>query len=432
LLFVVVALVVVVCSCCGDVILFGSSDDSGIPDVFRREPQEKQPEDVIQQVVVRELEDGEVGEVVEVVEIDEVIVPSEEDVKEVQKDQPQQPQQQPQQQQQQQVQDTLSGFDFWTNGGHAIQIVKPNADHTSLEVVEENLRILSRVPTNSEGVSVISVVGPYHSGKSFLLNQLVEMHGSKPAFKIGPTVNPETLGIWAFVPKNKLDGKTVIVLDTEGFFGTGATEEYDAKLFAVSTLVSSLMLYNSIKVIDQSQIDYLELLSRRTQLFALKTEKHSQDYLSFPHIVWLVRDFVQDLNNKDAGTWLKTLLENRSRFSLANATQNLAQSSDTLEETSLLNLFPSMECHTMFLPSTTKESLRHLDEVPVEQLTEDFRVNLEELKRLIVVKTPAKKQGSELIQPDKLTSLIKVLIDAVNSGSFPKVSLSLTKRTPPF
>jgi hypothetical protein len=33
---------------------------------------------------------------------------------------------------------------------------------------------------------------------------------------------------------------------------------YDAKIFAVSTLLSSYLIYNSVKVIDQSAIEYVE------------------------------------------------------------------------------------------------------------------------------------------------------------------------------
>lgn len=44
------------------------------------------------------------------------------------------------------------------------------------------------------------------------------------------------------------------------------SENYDAKIFAVATLMSSFLIYNSVKIIDQADIDYLELLARRTQV----------------------------------------------------------------------------------------------------------------------------------------------------------------------
>lgn len=51
--------------------------------------------------------------------------------------------------------------------------------------------------------------------------------------------------------------------------GFEASEAYDAKIFAVVTLISSHLVFNSVKIITQDQVDYLELLARRAQLFSL-------------------------------------------------------------------------------------------------------------------------------------------------------------------
>lgn len=52
----------------------------------------------------------------------------------------------------------------------------------------------SQVVSKIEGpVATIAVVGKFHSGKSFLMNQLM---GKTKGFGIGPTVRPETMGIW--------------------------------------------------------------------------------------------------------------------------------------------------------------------------------------------------------------------------------------------
>lgn len=61
---------------------------------------------------------------------------------------------------------------------------------------------------------------------------------------------------------------SVVFLDTEGFAANNISEAYDAKIFAVATLLSSYLIYNSVKIIDQSDIDYLEVLARRTQVVA--------------------------------------------------------------------------------------------------------------------------------------------------------------------
>lgn len=85
-----------------------------------------------------------------------------------------------------------------------------------------------------------------------------------------------------------MKGQDFLLLDSEGFFSKEAPEIYDAKLFAVTTLLSSVLLYNDIKTIDQARVDYLELLASRTQFFALKS--HS-DTLQFPEFVWYALHF---------------------------------------------------------------------------------------------------------------------------------------------
>ena len=72
-----------------------------------------------------------------------------------------------------------------------VQLLRPDpVDHVNLQVVESGLAYLSRV---QGPVAVVAVVGKFHTGKSFLLNQLM---GKQQGFGVGPTVQPETMGVW--------------------------------------------------------------------------------------------------------------------------------------------------------------------------------------------------------------------------------------------
>lgn len=54
-------------------------------------------------------------------------------------------------------------------------------------------------------IATVAVVGPYHSGKSFMLNNLagavtgsgLQTSSSGAAFQVGQSVDPATRGIWA-------------------------------------------------------------------------------------------------------------------------------------------------------------------------------------------------------------------------------------------
>ena len=94
-------------------------------------------------------------------------------------------------------------------------------------------------------------------------------------FKIGTSVNPETNGVNVYHKRMSLkeDGEEmdILFLDTEGFSVSNVSETYDANVFAASTLLSSVLLYNSMNVIHASEIEYLDLLVHNTQLFSIKT-----------------------------------------------------------------------------------------------------------------------------------------------------------------
>jgi hypothetical protein len=156
-----------------------------------------------------------------------------------------------------------------------IQLLAPtDAARSSVKVMEEGLRVIEQL---KGPIAVVAVVGPYHSGKSFLLNNLVrnlqeytrtqtqtqtqmeESDAFTPIFEVGRSVDPSTAGIWAHhqrvrLPKKNKKGESGVVLeeeegeegegkgnevdlllfDTEGFAVANVTETYDSKIFAVS------------------------------------------------------------------------------------------------------------------------------------------------------------------------------------------------------
>lgn len=297
-----------------------------------------------------------------------------------------------------------------------LQLVKPDLNHKRLVLVKENIKVVSKI----EGpVATIAVVGKFHSGKSFLMNQLM---GKTKGFGIGPTVRPETMGIWMWGQPLKVrlpsgQNLSLIFLDTEGFAANNVSENYDAKIFAVATLISSHLIYNSVKIIDQADIDYLELLARRTQLFALRSQlsraKWSDgfvhDLLSFPPLLWVVQDFVQTtLDNETPTQWLHRLMETHSR-----------ESEDY--KISLLDIFKSLECHTLFLPAVKRVLLTDLSEAREEDLTEEYIEERDALSKKLQATLVPKTKNGRPITGAELVTLFEVLVEASNDGSLADV-----------
>ena len=121
-------------------------------------------------------------------------------------------------------------------------------------------------------MSVIAVAGKYRTGKSYLLNRLINRTGSDESgtdqrtasnasnagdngsggggggsgFAIGSTVNACTKGIWIWGRPRKLADGTTIVLPRHRGAGQHRTEaEHDSRIFALSLLLCSSFIYNS-------------------------------------------------------------------------------------------------------------------------------------------------------------------------------------------
>jgi hypothetical protein len=151
------------------------------------------------------------------------------------------------------------------------QIARPSADHASLEVVASGVR---RLESLEEKISVVAIVGGYHSGKSFMLNALNESFGTRDfGFEMTDSHEPTTRGLWLGLTDmtSEVDGSRVALLDTEGFSSAGVAESYDAQIFSVAALLASHLVYNSRTLITAAEVEYLETLARRAHLWSLTT-----------------------------------------------------------------------------------------------------------------------------------------------------------------
>jgi Guanylate-binding protein, N-terminal domain len=85
---------------------------------------------------------------------------------------------------------------------------------TSDGTIHLNTYVLELISQVKKKLAVISVTGPYRTGKSFLLNRFAgKMHG----FQLGNTTNPCTEGLWIWgkpIPINyEMDA---LLIDSEG------------------------------------------------------------------------------------------------------------------------------------------------------------------------------------------------------------------------
>ena len=189
----------------------------------------------------------------------------------------------------------------------AVQIVSVGTEEDAYAFTfheERMLSVLSKIPPGWK-VSVVSVVGAFRTGKSFLLSwflRYLSYHSiSGPAGKKGEAKAGEggdgdakkwyeqfqnlgndgfdwrggyernTTGIWmwsepSFLRRsNPLTGEdedvAVVLVDTQGMFDHETTMSLTASIFGLSTLLSSYQIYNVDKRIQEDNLQQLALFS---------------------------------------------------------------------------------------------------------------------------------------------------------------------------
>ncbi|KAK9140099.1 hypothetical protein Scep_009780 [Stephania cephalantha] len=174
----------------------------------------------------------------------------------------------------------------------AFPIVEPDSGHTKLQLSREGLEALERIETL---VAVVAVIGPYRSGKSFLLNQLLSL-SCYEGFGVGHMRDTKTKGIWVWGTPLKLtiDGieTSILYLDTEGFESVGKSNVYDDRIFALATIMSSVLIYNLPETIREADISRLSFAVELAEEFYGRCGK---DVAFEPaKLLWLIqRDFLQ-------------------------------------------------------------------------------------------------------------------------------------------
>ena len=112
--------------------------------------------------------------------------------------------------------------------------------------------------------SVIAIVGKAKTGKSYLFNQLTPLlqgQTSQPQqyFPVFNGIGTGTTGV-TMMPVN-VDGHIVIMLDMEGLGSLTNSSTNEGKLFALTLLLSSVMMYNNVGPLDHQALQGLGILA---------------------------------------------------------------------------------------------------------------------------------------------------------------------------
>jgi len=112
----------------------------------------------------------------------------------------------------------------------------------------------------------------------------------------------KTKGIWVWGTPIEvdIDGSkvSVLYLDTEGFESVGKSNVYDDRIFALATVLSSVLIYNLPETICEADISRLSFAVEIVEEFYgrfVETRVKGQDVAFEPaKLLWLIqRDFLQ-------------------------------------------------------------------------------------------------------------------------------------------
>ncbi|XP_062845799.1 atlastin-2-like [Trichomycterus rosablanca] len=186
-----------------------------------------------------------------------------------------------------------------------VQIVVADEDEHEFSLDEQALeRLLLQEHVRDLNVVVVSVAGAFRKGKSFLLDFMLRyMYNQESSPWVGGDDEPltgfswrggcerETTGILAwsevFVVK-KPDGNkvAVLLLDTQGAFDSQSTIKDCATLFALSTMTSSVQVYNLSQNVQEDDLQHLQLFTEYGRLAM------EEIYLKpFQSLMFLIRDW---------------------------------------------------------------------------------------------------------------------------------------------
>ncbi|KAM6969715.1 atlastin-1 isoform 1-T1 [Tautogolabrus adspersus] len=185
-----------------------------------------------------------------------------------------------------------------------VQVLLVKDDHT-FELDEAALsRILLAEEVRDRQVVAISVAGAFRKGKSFLMDFMLRyMYKQASDGWLGDSEEPltgfswrggserETTGIqiWSEVfLVDKPDGRKVAVLlmDTQGTFDSQSTLRDSATVFALSTMISSMQVYNISQNVQEDDLQHLQLFTEYGRLAMEET------FLKpFQSMIFLVRDW---------------------------------------------------------------------------------------------------------------------------------------------
>ncbi|XP_070548282.1 guanylate-binding protein 2-like [Ptychodera flava] len=238
----------------------------------------------------------------------------------------------------------------------------------------------------------VAVTGPARCGKSYIASQLIEPRPQDCVFKTSHKQKPETMGIWMgtkVFKKTLVNGTdvTVIIMDTEGLDAYNAHEDDDMLMFALMSLMSSVLIYNSKGTMKGEDLQKLSWVSKLNDVFqgddecGRSTKIQEKDIIKFfPNFMWLLRDVTMScsLEGEDGDEQAEVdirdyLLEEVLKLEKETAFSDKRVRELNATRRALLKSFPVFDASQLSIPSIDTSVLKDMGQGDMrERLSQTF------------------------------------------------------------
>ena len=337
-------------------------------------------------------------------------------------------------------QNNINSKNSKSNSNLAIPFITYNESSKKFIINKDAKKVLSN-PSNKK-IGIISLVGKYRTGKSFLLNKVIinNNESNTDGFAVGPTIKPCTKGIWLWSKPLIINGDSnegqfpTYLIDTEGLGAYDEDINHDSKIFLIAILISSLFIYNSIGTIDENALSNLSFILNLSKSLKLKNNEdininnisdiNTDNELAkyFPILFWVLRDFSLKLEDSEGNAI------NSNQY-LENSLMEQEGTSEVIIEKNLIrkkikNYFLERYCFPLVRPVENEKDLQNLMNLPDNKIRPEFLLQSDNLKNNIFSKIKPKNFGGNILSGEMLIALLESIINSINNGAIPVIENS--------
>lgn len=288
---------------------------------------------------------------------------------------------------------------------------------------EDALKILKDI---KENIIIVSIFGKERSGKSYLMNLLLNSNGNSKitkGFKVysqNTSSSSRGLYLWNTPISKPNSNEKILFLDSEGIHSENVfQQEMDSKLLALILLISSLFIYNTMGDINSNSLNELELILHFADSIGINEKINKERLLRelCPKFIWTLRDFdlkILDNININKNNYMEQCL--KERFDGKNKDEI-----NVIKE-NLIKYFKERDCVILPKPLEEEKDLIMLKKMNINSLQENFKNEFMILKDKIYNSSKSKKINGKMLNGPMIVFLLRHFVNEINSGNTPSIN----------